>query len=376
MKLLDVVSQLRRRLPAFTDAFTDTIPVASAVHVGTTATLMTDDDHGLAVGDWVHVMGAVTPVPVQSMVRVGDVATLVTSVDHDLTLYPPDAADLNVAVLSGANEPGFVGTFELLGVANRREFTVRVDTSAPSAATGDIVVENGSNALRTVAGLHAVASVPSPTQVTVQHTAAQNLGTLTGDITLRARPRITGAVEEEAAFDSFTPPAPDPSGARPVRAWLYAVLGDARTSRGTSSTVDAHDTQTVGTSWQQQLLQPLQVLVVVSAANQSLGRNARDQMQDLLQPILRSLVGWRHPNELASGACPELQFVGHALSRYDRSVYWHEFIFEGRELVSFEDTVGTGVDVAFRDVEIHIEPGEDGTDVPISVNTSLDEEVL
>jgi hypothetical protein len=382
MKLVDIAKQFQRRLPLFSDRFTDNVSVASIVHAGTTATITTNENHGLRVNNAVHVFGAKTPIGISSITHAGDgIAIATTDSDHDLTLYS-QFEEGNVVETSGATEADFNGSFTLLDVPNRRTFHFSVDTAAPAAATGSPILENGSNVCRVVKGLYAVATVTSSLVFTVEHTDASDLGTLIGTMSIRSNPRIAGVVDDVAAGESFTPRRyDDQTDGRPVEAWLYVILGDVTVSRGRDSRIDSIDIQSVGSDWQQYLNNPVQILVAMSAADQELGRLARDESSDFLRPILRSILGKKFDSGLASGEVGEMQFVGHGTSRYDGATYWHEYLFEARELIGFDDTVGAEDDVAFRDIEIQITPELDAgppgaAHVPIEVDTSLDDTVL
>lgn len=382
MRIDDVVKQLQRRLPLFSEAFTDNTEVASIVHVGTTGTVTTSERHGLKPGNAVHIEGARTPIVISTITHAGDgIAIATTDADHDLTLYSEYEAG-NVVEISGAVEADFNGSLELLDVPNRRTFHFAVDEAAPAAATGSPLLENGSNVFRTVRGLYRVDTVTSATVFTVEHTSASDLGALIGTMSIRANPRLAGAVDEEAAETSFTrAPHSDVTDDRPVKAWLYVVLGDRTASRGKNSRLDSIDIQSVGSDWQQYLNQPVQILVAIGAADEELARKARDDAASFLRPILRSVLGKKFDSGLAAGAVGEMQFVGDGTSRYDAGTYWHEFLFEARELVGFDDTVGAEDDVAFRDFENEITPELDPTErgedfVPITVETSLDDEIL
>lgn len=378
MKLRDAVLVLQAKLPLLTEQFTDTIAASSVVHSGTTATVTTAVDHGLVAGNLVHIVGALTPIAIASITAAGGVATVTTSADHDLT-YLPDNPDFSTVDLDGATEGDFNGTFTLLSVPNRRTFTMAVDGGAPASATGSPRLLNGSNVFRSIRGLYAVATTPTSDTFTIEHTAASDLGTLVGTITVRAKPRITAAVSDEAAIASFTRDF-EAAGSRPTKTWLYVVLEDAIVNRGKESRLDAIDTQFVGADWQQFIIQSFRLLVVSSSADQRLARTARDTMQDLLRPILRSILGVRFDSGLASGDEGAVQFVGHGLSRYDHATYWHAFEFEIRDRVTAEDTVGGGEDVAFRDIEIDLyaklDAGQSATFDPLKVVQSLDDEPL
>ena len=357
MKLIDIVTTMQANLPSLTELTSTTLVVDSINHVGTTATVTTDDPHGLVVGDSVSIEGAQTPISL-ALTHDGSIATAVSSVDHDLTMRT-EYTQANFVEIRQSSV-SYNGIRPLLSVPNRRTFTFPFSAGAPSPFTGNLV--NGSNVFRTIRGQYAVQSVVSPTVFTITHDGASDLGLIQklgiNEIEARTNPRITGAISDEAAIASYSRKVRDIDN-NESQIWLFVVLDDAVTSRGRDSRIDAHDTQEITYAWQQFLLQPFSVLAAIPAANQTLGRNARDTAEDLLRPILRSVVGAQFPTGLGESLGGRAQFVSHAFARYDGSVYWHEYRFEQRAELTILDTVGPADDVAFRDVDMTLTPNLD-----------------
>ena len=360
MKLIDIVTQLQLKLPSLTDELTDQLGVTSIVHTIGVALVTTPTPHGLEVGDSTNILGAITPVLIASIVHVDTELTAIvtTSSDHDYTLFS-EFVQGNIAVLSGATESDFNGTFPIVAVNNRREFVITVAGDDPTSVTGSPQCDNGSNVFNTVRGQYAVTAVPTTTTFTVVHgDVSLTLGTLDGTITIRSNPRITAAVSDEAAIKAYSQKIASP-GVRTAETWLFVVLDDSTVSRGRTSRIDAIDTQHIGMSWQQYILQPFSLLLAIPAADDTLGQNARDKAEDLLRPILRSVCGQAFPTGLNTSLCGPAQFVSHAFARYDGSVYWHDFQFEQRAEMTVFDTIQAGDDVAFRDVVLTVTPDLD-----------------
>ena len=354
MKLINIVTQLQNKLPLLTQEFTDTVAVSSINHVSGVATVTTATDHNLSVGESTNIIGAFTHVTIASITHAGadGIATVTTNTDHDYTLYS-SYVEGNIAIIHNANEADFNGSFTILGVENRRVFTIAVNPGAPAAATGSPDAVNGSNVFNTIRGQYAVQTVTSPTVFTINHTAnVSSLGPQEGDMSIRSNPRITGAVSDEAAVAAYSR-----NGAS--KTWMFVVIDDSVVSRGRSSRIDAVDVQTIGQQWQQYILQPFSLLVAIPASNQTLGQNARDTAEDLLRPILRSVCGAKFPTGLGVALAGPAQFVSHAFARYDGSVYWHDYQFEQRAEMTVIDTVEAGDDVAFRDVSLTLTPDLD-----------------
>jgi len=387
VKIAEVVLQLSERLPLFSESFTDTFAVTSLSHTGTTATVVTSSGNGLKVGDSVHIIGAINPVTISTITHaysgsppVGTgIAVATTSEDHDLTMFVDDPS-LNVVSVEGATESGFNGTdMALLSVPNRRVFHYTIPPGTVASASGSPVATNASNVYNTIRGQYAVASVTNSTTFTVQHTAASSLGVQIGTITARVKPRITGAIDDEGAMSSYGRDAEDSSTLeRKSKTWAYALIGDVSASKGRRNGTDALDDQTIQADWNQVLIAPFQVLIAQDASNETLGRNSRDNAENLLRPILRSLLGKRFSTGLSQTLGTDVQFVGHGIARYDGATYWHEFNFEQRAVVGFADTVGADDDVAFRDWDFTGDPEvDDGSGQGKIVQiTSLDDTPL
>lgn len=370
MRAADIVAHLQRRLPLLTTLFTDSIAVSSIVHAGTTATITTGAAHGLVAGQAIHVMGAVTPIAVASIAHTpgSGVATVTTSADHDLTLYSKWTPG-NVATISGAVEGAFNGTKPLLAVHNRRSFDIAVSPAAPASATGTILLLNGSNVYRTVRGLYEVKTVPDSTHLTISHTGASDLGTLAGTITLRTTPRITGAVNAAAAGASYS--MEYPGGLATAKAWAYVILRDVSVVADRRAAPQVIAQNTLASDWEQRIVQPFTVLVAFPSASDQRGRIARDSAEDLLQPMLQSLLGKSFPTGLArSKAASPVQFQGHSGQDTEpRPYYLHGYDFEQTALVGIDDTVNVDDNVAFRDIRLdlgtQIGTGQMATDIDL-----------
>ncbi len=350
MRASDIVAQLQRRLPLFTQEFTDTHAVTSATHSGTLAYLTTATSHGIAPGDQIHIRGAQTPIAIASLTHTpgSTVATIVTTTDHDLTLYST-WTEGNVALVEGANEAQFNGALTLLDVPNRRTLTVAVPSAAPSAATGAPRLMNGSNAFRTLGGLYGVNAVPSSNALVLTHDRATDLGTLAGSISIRTSPRITGVVNVRAADLAYSKEF-----SRRPKPWAYVVLRDATTSRSRQTTLDAVDINALSGGWQQTLVQPFSILVAIPMADEHLGRGARDRAEDLVRAFCLSLLGVSFPTGFArSKPSAPVQFVGHAGQETEPGPYYvHGYDFEQTASIGIDDTASVGEHVAFRDIAL------------------------
>ena len=166
MKAIDVVEQLYSALPHYTDKFTDNFNVTSLAKSGTTVTAVLDAPHEFNVieTNYAFIDGAKNPVVISSMGQTKGVATAQTATAHDLTLSDEEKRlKLSVFIeINGATEIQYNGTHELLDVIDEFNFKFKIDSSAPTTATGSpLLLQDG----RDYNGWHLVTSIPpTPTQ--------------------------------------------------------------------------------------------------------------------------------------------------------------------------------------------------------------------
>jgi hypothetical protein len=84
MQAEQLVNQLKAVLPRYTGDFTTNTAITSITRSGTTATVTTDTDHNLIVGDKVLINGAKVPTTISSLTRNGNYALVITASDHPL----------------------------------------------------------------------------------------------------------------------------------------------------------------------------------------------------------------------------------------------------------------------------------------------------
>jgi hypothetical protein len=102
----------------------------------------------------------------------------------------------------------------------------------------------------------------------------------------------------------------------------------------------------------------------------------RDDAEDLFRPICRSLLFSAFDSGLHVGEQSPLQFVQHGFSSYNTAFYIHAYQFEQTVDLTFDDTVGYDLDVAFRDITLDIKV-DIGTGEPsLTADIDLDEEPL
>lgn len=347
MKALELVSQLALLLPQLTDRLTDDVPVLSLTRAGTVVTALCAAPHGLKVGSAVVITGAVVPITISSFTRSGTVGTIVTASDHDLT-----SAIAPTVQTSGAVEAEFNGTFTVLGIDNRRTIRVSMADAGPVTASGSPILRGGESQLRQYNSAYAVIEVPTATSFRFVNAVA-SLPNPVGTIIARAKPRIAAVVEPQRALAAYTEKGLN-------QHWLFAVLEDVVASKDREISSDAVSNLQRGNFFRQQLIQPFTLYLFIPSDAEIGGRIARDEAEDLFRPICRSVVNSKLDSGLRVGRQGTVQFVSHGTFAYNTAVYVHAYAFQQVVDLTFEDTVGPDLDVAFREIVLTQFPDLEG----------------
>jgi len=357
----DVINKLIESVPNFTGDITDNFNVNSMSASGSIVTVICDEPHGMKTGANAFLMGAQTPLSIASITRTVTLATLVTDDDHDLTFED----DLKIN-LSGSTEAEFNGEFDVVEVKNRKTIVFEVADSGPASATGSPVLLDGASYIQDYNGLHEVTGVPSPTSFTFARDAA--LPAPVGVAVVRTRPRVSGGVVPQELVNYYTSQSQG-------KAWLFAVLSSSRGSKDRMIEADSISNSPENTLFRQQVVQQMSVFAFFTVTNDINGVKASDQAQKIFVPICRSILRHRFDSLFAVGKQGTLAFTGHQVFFFDGSVYAHEFDFELTSDLTFDDTIGAPLSVAFRDIVPTYSPQVGGTDT-LSGDVDLDEEPL
>lgn len=367
MKGEDVIKQLQAVLPPITDLFTDKVAISSLTFSGGTVTAVTAAAHGYVTGQYINIVGATNPVAATSITRSGTVATVVTTTDHDLTLGTVDIKEGGkTVVLTGSNEAEFNGTFTLLGVQNRRTFTFSIADSGPTSATGSPLLQNGS----VLPGYNGRYPITVVNTTTFTYTVTQTLfATAGGSPEAKTDARISGAVSLDRAEDAYTAQGSN-------KLWAFVVLGDVIASKNRDIRSDLTDTMTKRSGWKQRVMQPFTIYIFTPTIADRAGRIARDLMEDVSVLLFQSLLGVKFDTGYAAQDQYVVTFVNHGFSEYTDAYYVHEFNFELAADITFDDTVGYDLDVAFRDITLSLVPDIGTQEDPATTSVDLDEEPL
>jgi len=363
LKASDVILQLYSKIPQYTDKFTVDAVLSSVTSVGLVATGATTTNHGLSIGDLVNITEIKTPVVISTLTRVDDILFCETATDHDLT----EGYQENVEI-ADANEAEFNGTFTLLSVTNRRNFTLQTTDSGATTGTGTILgLDIGKDRYT---GLKTVVSVPTVKTFTYAlDIAIPSASSGTGVASVGFR--ISGSATLQRAVDSYTKQELEDL-------WMFVVLGSVTASKDRNINSDAIAVQNSGTDWKQQLIQPFSIHCFVSVGDELSARNIRDDFEDIAAFIFKSIVGVKFESGLAQGAYYKTVFDSHGVQNYNNAIYIHTFNFQTVADLTFGDIVSDPEgEVAFRDISLNMSTDLMTTDSEIlSNNIDLDEEAL
>ena len=350
MRSSDVITQLSVLLPQLTDKFTDDVNIFSITRSGTEMTAQCADKHDVEVGDAVAIVNAEMHLAA-AVTRSGAIGTLVTTLVHDFT-----KKIAKTVTLSGAAEAEFIGTFTTIDIVDRNTITFVMVDSGPTTATGSPVLENSESSLRQYNTTYKVTSTPDDAKFTFNHSVS-GLADPTGSILARVKPRISGAVEIPRAIAAYTQQKIN-------KYWMFVVIDDVSASKGRAINSDAIDNIQRGNEYRQQFIQPFSIYVFIPVVEEIAARQARDIADDLFQSICKSLVFSKFDSGIFVGKQGPVQFVGHGLHQYSTSLYIHQYSFQQIVDLTFDDTVGFDLDVAFRDIDFTINPHFDLDVVP------------
>ena len=362
-KVSTIINQLIAVLPILTDKFSDTVPVTEITRSGSTATVTTTVDHGLAVSDLVHISGALSPLAIDTLTRVDDIVTGVTFEKHDLTQGFQETIEIQ-----GADQTQYNGTFDLLSVPNRKTFTYRITTTPVSPATGSILVFDGKD--RGYNGVFLVASAPTTTTFTYTLVGTP-ISPAHGTILAKKNFRISGGVELERIMQSYSKqPFTDDL-------WLFVIPGRTSTTKNRQFDNDTTYSPVAGIEYRQQMFEQYSLYVFFPTKDEIAARGARDEAQDIRRLLFKSILGVNFVFEVNETDVYLMSFVEDGIAVYTGPYYVHQYLFEITAYINGFDIVEPQLSVAFRQVELSIKQDTpDGLSPELTAVVDLDSEPL
>lgn len=336
MKVYDIVKQLQSTLPIYTNAFSDEFNITSLTSSGLLVTAITTTAHQLNDGDYVNIMGALTPNIITNLTSSDEIAYAITTDWHDLT----ENWQENVEI-TGADQIEYNGIHKLLTVLNRLNFSYEITGDPISPATGTPILwykfPIGYN------GWHQITVV---NENTFTYLLEREFGSpASGTIKMQTRARISGVVNAERALDSYTK---QPAG----NLWAFVVMDSMSANKDREISSDTTASFGRGEEYRQLIIQPFSIYVFAPATNDISARQQRDAMEDLLIPLCKSLLRFRFPTGFVENQYSGVIFSHHGFYLYNKAFYVHEFVFEMNGWVTYPDTTKPDYNVAFRDIYV------------------------
>lgn len=365
MKAEYIIRQLYDTVPFITDYFSETVNVTSLSRSGSTVTAITSVPHGLLTGQYVNITGAKTPTLITSLTQSNGIATAVTNQDHDLTeggWFP------NVEI-SGANQSGYNGTFELLRVPNRITFTYKLTSNptSPATSTGDILLLTAG--IGTYNGRYAVTVVNSTT-FTYQIDSTP-YSPPSGTISLKKNIRISGAATLDRAVEGYTKQATN-------KLWAFVVLDDTQINKDRFLRNDMVATRSTADDYRMRVIKNFSVYIFAPSTEGISARTERDLMEDIEVILYKSLLAIKIPSPYTEPTWSLVTPSGNGISEYNRAYYIHRFQFQTSFDILIEDTAYNPFTRAFRDISLNYYDFTEPLDGQIiaSADFSLDDEPL
>jgi uncharacterized protein YqfB (UPF0267 family) len=353
MRAAEIVDRLAADIPLYTAGFSSAVAITSITPSGLTATAITAEEHGLADGQDVAIIGADAPVEIDigTFIRVGSQAVFETLQDHDLTLSQRDIiSGGKTVILSGAVEPEFNGTFQMISTVNRRKITIAVDDSGPTTITGSPIVENANGGLFN--GLF-TSTLISPISFSYQLPNSYTLPAA-GSPLAQTDIRILSVVDiDQYLNDIYTKQIIGND-------HLVVALGDVTQSKDRGEPTDANSSSGGQRSFTPTLIQSFAVYIIANATQDLTASDIRDKCESeyvpaIFQSVLRAEfdTGFTYSQFRST-------FTGHGLYAYSdvtaksKALYVHEVTFEQLAKLAESDAVGPDSNVAMRDTTFTI----------------------
>lgn len=333
MKAYDVLQKLYSTLPQLTNYFSEEVNIVSVVGSGTDIiAIETDQPHLLDNGSWVDISGITYNLPIDTLKRFGKVITIVTLENHDFTLDYQENA-----VISGANEPEFNGTFKVAAVPNRKTLLLECLDSGAFDGTGSMVIEESTGYQKNILNGIKQVVVVDDTNFTYQVDSDLTFNSTNGIVTVGFRMGFAMTVED--AVDMYTKQNQDDY-------WLFVKIGSVQASKDRNNNSDAIYVFNQNTGYRQQTIHGLSIYVVATTTESISAMEIVDSMEDVYKSLIKSLCG----NLINDDDYYTLVFDSHRTEFYDRARYCHVFDFQTVEQITNKEVFSPDVSVAFRDV--------------------------
>ena len=345
----DILTHLKTYMPVVSDDFTDTL-VTTAVAEDSTVTF-TSVAHGLTVGSSIGIAGSVFENSIASFTDNDDgTVRFSTTYEHDFT-EAKDLEDPTTLTLSGFDDTLWNGIHTITSIPNRMTFEIDIPAGAPvpPGLTGAIVLEDRSAGL---IGVHTVATV----------TDADTFTVIFADVP----PFPTGAVTSVKVISGYR----IYSAANIVRAQqvitgmdigklsMFLIMNDADISKDRHALNDAVSSDTSQNYGRQLMLQNFSIVIFFPTQDGDVsGGIAQSQAYGKTFKELYSAVAGHRVIDTST----PIQYLtvcnGHGTGEYNSAYYIHVYDWQLPTILTFEDSVNTQPNVAFRDTNLSLNQG-------------------
>ncbi len=344
MLVKDIIYQLWAQLPRRSTKYTNTIAISSISRTASAVTVTTATAHGLLAGNGVNIVGVYIPCEIDTVTDNGDgTLTITTLSDHDLTYNAREHITVAARITGGA----FDEEFNVIGVANRRTFTIDTGTATPDA--GDFLQETFISGYN---GLKPVVAVPTATTFTYAISGTPSNPNNVTDAVVSARHRISGAISYELARSAYTAQTAD------TKYWLFVVPEATIPSKDRQGVNDANVQRGRQSDFFHQIIEGFTLYLFVPNKGATpaavSGIIARDNAINERLPILQSVLGKQFSSDLESQGSGLSTYNGDGLWEYTGAYYVHAFNFQQVANITNQDTSIESDDHAFRDINFGI----------------------
>lgn len=338
MKAETIIRQMYDTIPNLTDYFNDVLNIVSLVRTGSTVTATTSAAHGLTTGELVAITGAKTPTKIVSLTQANGIATAITDQDHDLT-----EGWFSTVEITGANEAGYNGSFQLLEVPNRLTFKYKLTSNPPSPATSidDILLLTAG--IGNYNGRFPV-TVINNTRFSYQINTTPYSPAM-GNIKLKKRIRISGAATIDRAVEAYTKQPTN-------KLWAFVVLEDTNVNKDRYVRNDSVATRTATDDYRLRLIKNFSVYVFAPSVEGIAARTERDLMEDIEVILYKSLLALKIPSPFTEPTWSMVTPVGNNIFEYNKAFYIHRYQFQTSFDILIEDTSFNPFTRAFRDLNL------------------------
>ena len=358
----EIVSQLKKYLPIFTDRFTESLAVTSASVDASNIVTVASVAHGKTPGQPVVVSSGTTRNPLSASELVGTThVKFTTKYDHDL-IRPSLPLDDQTITLDGFGSV-WDDTFDIIDVPNRRTFVVLLpdgETTAPAVNETQYLIDTRTG----LAGVQVVATVPTVNSFTFDLSGVPPLppGPVDG-LGIISGFRISAAADFKRAQAVYTKQSAGDD-------YLFVIMTDGDISKDRHTLNDG----VAGMNRQDmnllRMLRNFSTVVFIATGDDLSGANAQDAAySEIYSALLSTLFGFEQTDQVIKyGAVP----TGDGVSEYNTAYYAHVYDWQIPGSITYQDGFLQQPDVAFRDIAQTLKLFNDA-EAEITVNINLDD---